>query len=138
MTANELAAGHAPLLPELADLRALARQVLEAHRAEDGRRLHEVFALVADLLEDLQGHLLEEERASFAPRRELLRDHGQVRLLLGDLRRQTQGYRPPRGACTAWIELWLRLAAFEGVLLQQVGREEDFGGAAPPGPAVEA
>ncbi len=126
MTAEKLALAHAPLVRELADLRALARQVLDAHRDRDGRHLHEVFALVADLLEDLDPHLRDEEQASFAPRRQLRRDHAQVRLLLADLRRHAQGYRLPGGACATWGELWQRLAAFEDALLRQMRREEDF------------
>ena len=132
MTVQELTSGHAPLVGELGRLRRLARQVLDAHRAEDGKRLHEVFALVADLLEDLDPHLRDEEQASFAPHRELRLDHEQVRLLLADLRRHTQGFRAPDRACAAWRELWRRLAAFEGALLRQMRREEDFARDAPP------
>ena len=132
MTAQDLTAGHAPLVAELARLRRLARQVLDAHRAQDGRLLHEVFALVADLLEDLDPHLRDEEHASFAPHRELRQDHEQVRLLLADLRRHTQGFRAPDGACATWRELWRRLAAFEDALLRQMRREEDFARDAAP------
>ncbi|HUJ29211.1 MAG TPA: hemerythrin domain-containing protein [Myxococcales bacterium] len=128
MTAESLAAGHAPLLGELAALRALARQVLEAHRAEDGRRLHEVSALVADLLEDLAQHLRDERDAAFAPAAALRGDHEQVRLLLADLRRHTQGFSPPRGACVTWRELWVRLAAFDARLVAQMDLEEKFSG----------
>lgn len=126
MTAESLAAGHEPLLRELGELRALAKQVLEAHRAEDGRRLHELSALVADLLDDLDLHLRDEERADFAERRELRRDHAQLRMLLGDLRRQTQGYCAPHGACATLRELWRRLSAYEDLLLGQMRREEEF------------
>jgi iron-sulfur cluster repair protein YtfE (RIC family) len=126
MTAEALAAGHAPLLHEAGALRALARQVLEAHRAEDGRRLHEVSALVADLLEDLLLHLRDERDAAFAPAAMLRGDHDQVRLLLADLRRQTRGFSPPRGACSTWRELWARLAALETRLLAQMDLEESF------------
>ncbi|MGZ6144313.1 MAG: hypothetical protein ACXWLM_13310, partial [Myxococcales bacterium] len=90
VTLDSLAAAHAPLLDELSELRKLARQVLEAHRAEDGRRLHEVSALVADL------------------------------------RRHTQGFTPPRGACSTWRELWERLSKLEALLLLQMDREEQF------------
>lgn len=126
MTPESLAAGHAPLLDGLAELRALARQVLDAHRAEDGRRLHEVSALVADLVEDLALHLRCERDAEFAPVRAFRKDHAQVRLLLADLRRHTQGFTPPRGACATWCELWGRLAQFEAGLLAQMDREETF------------
>lgn len=126
MTAESLAAGHAPLLDELAALRALARQVLEAHRSEDGRRLHEVSALVADLLEDLGLHLRDERDAAFAPAAALRADHAQVRMLLDDLRRQTRGFAPPRGACPTWRELWARLAAFDARLVAQMDLEERF------------
>jgi iron-sulfur cluster repair protein YtfE (RIC family) len=126
MTVQELTAAHAPLMRELAELRGLARQVLDAHRAQDGRRLHEVFALVVDLLEDLDLHLRDEEQASFAPRRELRRDHAQVRLLLADLRRHTEGSRVPADAYVTWCALWRGLAAFEDALLRQMRREDDF------------
>ncbi len=126
MTLDTLAAGHAHLLPELEESRALSRQVLDAHRSEDGRRLREVSALVADLLEDLALHLRDERDARFAPARTLREDHAQVRRLLADLRRHTDGFTPPPGACTAWRELWARLAAFEAHMLAQMDLEETF------------
>ncbi len=129
MTADLLLAGHARLLHELGGLRAAARQVLDAHRTEYGGRLGEIAALVADLLEDLEPHVRDEERAGFALRRDLRGDHGQVLLLLDDLRRETGGYRPPEGACPAWRELWRRLAAFDDALREQVRREEGFAAA---------
>ncbi len=112
-----------PLLNEVSHLRTLARQVLDAHRAEDGRRLHEVSALVADLLEDLAVHLPDERQAR-APNALLRHDHAQVRLLLADLRRHTGGFVPPRGACASWRELWLRLAKLEALLLAKIDQEE--------------
>ena len=126
MTPQGLAAHHAPLLRELRALRALAGQVLRAHEAECGKRLHEVWALIADLLEDLEPHLRDEEDAEFAANRELRFDHAQVRLLLEDLRCQTRGYRPPEGACSTWSELWRRLGALDGALREQMRTEEDF------------
>jgi len=128
MTSQTLAARHAPLLEELQSLRALARQVLRAHEAESGRRLHEVWALIADLLEDLEPHIREEEEAGFAPQRRLRCDHAQVCVLLEDLRCQTHGYQPPEGACGAWKELWQRLSAFDAALREQIEREERFAG----------
>ncbi len=113
-----------PLLVELAELRALARQVLDAHRAEDGRRLHEVSAVVADLLEDLTVHFRDERAAQFRPSAALRDDHAQVRLLLDDLRCLTRGFTTPKGACSTWRELWDRLAALETTLLQRMDREE--------------
>ncbi len=126
MTAEALAAGHLPLLREVGELRMLARRVLEAHRAEDGKRLREVRALISDLLEDLECHLRDEEAARFAPNAELRRDHAQVRLLLADLRRHTDGYRAQAGACGACLELWRRLAGLDEALCAQLSREEDF------------
>ena len=126
MTVESLAAEHQPLLRELEELRTLAKMVLEAHRVEDSRRLHELSALVADLVEDLALHLHDERKAQFARLRTLAEDHAQVRLLLADLRRLTHGYTPPPGACETWRELGARLAAFEVRLLAQMDLEEEF------------
>lgn len=129
MTKERLSATHAPLLRELRALRSLAGQVLRAHEAECGKRLHEVRALIADLLEDLEPHLREEEDADFAASRELRLDHAQVRLLLEDLRCLTHGYRPPESACATWVELWRRLGAFDEALCEQMRTEEAFSAA---------
>ena len=135
VTLDSLAAAHAPLLDELSELLKLARQVLEAHRAEDGRRLHEVSALVADLLEDLAMHLRDERDAAFALSPPLRDDHAQARLLLADLRRHTQGFTPPRGACSTWRELWERLSKLEALLLAQMDQEEQFQSGLPRKPS---
>ena len=103
------------LLPDLAGLRALARQVLEAHEAEDGPRLREVAALIADLLEDL---------SPCCERVPAERDHAQLRLLLADLRCLTHGYHAPEGSCATWRELWQRLAALEEALLHEIEAEQ--------------
>ena len=126
MTAQGLSARHGPLLRELRSLRALAGQVLRAHEAECGKRLHEVRDLIADLLEDLEPHLRDEEDVAFAANRELRFDHAQVRLLLEDLRCLTHGYRPPTAACATWSELWRRLGAFDEALCEQMRTEEEF------------
>ncbi len=126
MTSEALATYHATILEELRSLKALARKVLDAHRAEAGKELHEVWDLVADLLEDLGLHLREEEEAAFAARSELRGDHVQVRLLLRELRQVTRTHPPPTGACAAWIELWQRLGDLDEALSAQMWREEEF------------
>ncbi len=126
MTPQLLAATQTAIVNDLLDVRTLSRQVLDAHRAEDGRRLHEVCELISDLLEHLEEHLRVERRAAFAPLRILREDHVQVRLLLSDLRCLTCGFTAPEGACDTWRKLWGRLASLEARLLAQLALEESF------------
>ena len=78
-----------------------------------------MFALVADLLEDHDLHLRDEEQASFAPRRScggITRRCDCCSPIYAGMRRAIL----PEALAT-WCELWRRLVAFEDALLSNLG-----------------
>lgn len=54
----------------------------------------------------------------------LLKDHATLRRLLSALREQTDGYRPPANACTAWRLLYLICLKVEQLILARIEVEE--------------
>jgi regulator of cell morphogenesis and NO signaling len=122
---------HTYLHAELPDVDQVAQKVLDVH----GRRhpeLHEVRALVAALRNDLEPHMLKEERILFPATLELLGgpaqfpfgsianpirmmriEHDRAGKILTRLRTTTNDYTVPDDGCASYRSLYQRLAELE-------------------------
>lgn len=124
---------HRHLDAELPRLQALVDKVAAAHAARHPELSAVVLAFGA-LRDDLEPHLLKEERALFpviraidrgdpaesraitslrAPISCMLLEHGRAGELLGELCEMTDGYRPPEDACASYQALYSGLAELE-------------------------
>ena len=116
---------HRPLDEELPRLEAMARKVVTVHGERDPETLHELLSVYLQLEEELQSHMMKEERILFPLIRRGLtavaggaipvmeHEHQETGALLGRLRELTDGYRVPEGACNTWRALWHGLEALE-------------------------
>ena len=122
---------HAFLWKELPSLVALAAKVEEVHGARHPE-LTTVHRLVAALREDLEPHMVKEERILFPairllaegqrqfgfgtignPIRAMRFEHDQAGALLAELRRVTSGYAVPDDGCGSYEALYRRLEHVE-------------------------
>lgn len=122
---------HAYLHAELPDLDRVAQKVLDVHGMRH-RELYEVRALVAALGDDLEPHMLKEERVLFPAILELERgpaqfpfgsvanpikvmgtEHDRVGEILAGLRTVTSDYAVPDDACASYRNLYERLTELE-------------------------
>jgi regulator of cell morphogenesis and NO signaling len=122
---------HAYLHAELPDLDRVAQKVLDVHRTRHPE-LHEVRTLTSALRDDLEPHMLKEERVLFPAILELLSgptqfpfgsianpikmmgiEHDHVGDILTQLRTTTNDYAVPDDACASYRSLYERLAALE-------------------------
>jgi regulator of cell morphogenesis and NO signaling len=122
---------HHYLHAELPALQALADKVLEVH-GERHPELADVRRLLVALREDLEPHLLKEERVLFPailalvegrrdfpfgsvenPIRMMTTEHERTGELLAELRRVSGGHIPPDDACASYRSLYQRLATLE-------------------------
>ena len=122
---------HAYLRAELPDLEQLAQKVLDVHGGRHPE-LHEVRAYVRALRDDLEPHMLKEERVLFPAIVRLLDgpaqfpfgsianpitmmsvEHDRVGDLLARLRTTTNAYTVPDDACASYRSLYERLTELE-------------------------
>lgn len=122
---------HTYLHTELADLDLLAQKVLDVHGTRHPE-LQELRTLLAALRDDLEPHLLKEERVLFPAILELLNgptkfpfgsianpinmmgiEHDRAGQILTRLRTLTDGYTIPDDACASYRSLYERLAELE-------------------------
>jgi regulator of cell morphogenesis and NO signaling len=122
---------HTYLHRELPDLDRLAAKVLDVH-GERHPELARVRELMTDIVDDLEPHMLKEERVLFPSILRLLEgqrqfpfgsirnpiammsiEHERVGELLAELRSVTSGYRVPDDSCESYRALYERLAALE-------------------------
>jgi regulator of cell morphogenesis and NO signaling len=126
LTKHISASYHAPLLEDLVRVNALLDKVYEAHAAEFQQLLTPLVQLVRGLSQELSFHTNEEEDRLFPAivaieRCEAVELHGRTldrflerledeHFLAGRLLRQlsalTDGFKPPRGACSAMVALY--------------------------------
>jgi regulator of cell morphogenesis and NO signaling len=136
MTPNELIAHlldvhHAYLHAEFPEIDALARKVYGVHR-EHHPELAQVRELVTLVIEDLEPHMMKEERVLFPaiqqltagaaefpfgsinnPIRMMGIEHERTGELLARLRDATDDYQAPADACASFRSLYERLAALD-------------------------
>jgi len=136
---------HRYLHTELPRLAALATKVAGVH-ASRHPELDQVEATVAALRDDLEPHLMKEERVLFPMIRELadatalpsfhcgsvanpirmmLIEHDRTGELLAELRTTTADYEPPADACASYQALYLGLAELEADTHLHVHKENN-------------
>ena len=122
---------HTYLHEELPALDALAVKVVAAH-GERHPELHEVHELITALADDLEPHMMKEERVLFPaiqrltegppefpfgsinnPIRMMSLEHERAGALLAHLRDATHGYEAPADGCASYRALYERLAAVD-------------------------
>lgn len=116
---------HRPLDEELPRLTALAEKVWRVHGPEHGEVIEPVVRTFFALRDELVPHMHKEENVLFpwiragrgatagAPVRVMLAEHDVAGALLADLRRLTDDFVAPPGACGSWQALWAGLAQLE-------------------------
>lgn len=129
---------HAPMADELERLLGMAAKVHRVHGDKDPARLRGVLETVLSLQDELLPHLQKEERILFpwiqqgmgaqagAPIRVMHAEHEAAGTLLATLRRLTDDYTPPKGACTTWRALWFGLKQFEADLMDHIHLENNI------------
>lgn len=129
-----VAAYHQPLKEELPRLEAMARKVFQAHGDKQPERLYALLETVESLRAELEDHMAREERELFPavvaggpvpPMDVLLDDHAATGDALARLRRLTDDYAVPEGACNTWRALWHGLEALEGAMHQHIHLENN-------------
>jgi regulator of cell morphogenesis and NO signaling len=128
---------HAGLRMELPRLEAMAAKVLAVHGEKDPERLTALRDLVADITNDMFGHMEKEERILFpwilngqgrnagAPIRVMRMEHDRHAEHLARLAELTDHFNPPAGACTTWRALWLGLRELDADLREHIHLENN-------------
>lgn len=137
---------HAYLNEALPRLDALAQKVCTVHSVRHAE-LARVAELVAEIRDDLEPHLVKEERVLFPMIRELadaavapsfhcgslqnpisvmLREHDAVGEILAQLRAATDGYRVPDDGCASYTALYEGLAELESDTHLHVHKENNL------------
>jgi len=133
-----LSAFHGPLRHELPRLESLARQVLEAHGAEDPATLEEVNSTFLGLKAEMEDHMAKEEQILFpmiergqgfmadGPIAVMEQEHDSAQRALRRLRELTNDYEAPVEADGTWKALCHGLAALEESLHRHIHLENDI------------
>ena len=141
---------HAELRQELPRLGQMMAKVLDAHGARHPELLPAAAATLRDLGEELEAHMLKEERVLFPAIERLVvqqadgqtgpgfpprvirgpiammeHEHGDAAEALERLRRLTDGYAPPAGACNTFRGLYHGLAELERRLHEHIHLENN-------------
>jgi regulator of cell morphogenesis and NO signaling len=133
-----LARYHRPLQEELPRLAAMAQKVDRAHGAKHPDMIPPLLARLSELADDLESHMVKEERVLFPyivaleeaategsalphslfgmvahPIAALEAEHDEAGRLLAEMNRLTGGYRLPEGACNTFRALFHGLSELE-------------------------
>jgi len=131
-----LEAFHRPLTEELRRLHVLGRKVLTVHGAGTPV-LEELFTIYTGLQLELEKHMASEEVA-FPLFREgrapdvakdiegMEREHTDAGNALAQIRKLTNDYEVPEGACNSWRALWHGLAQLEVELHEHIHLENNI------------
>ncbi|MBZ0111326.1 MAG: iron-sulfur cluster repair di-iron protein [Thermoanaerobaculia bacterium] len=127
---------HQPLREELPRLESMVRKVVRVHRDRNPERLDALLKTFLRLEAELQEHMTEEEDVLFpeiilhgeasSPTEPFVDDHRVVGEALAELRRLTDDYVVPEGACNTWRALWFGLAELEQSLHQHIHLENNI------------
>ena len=127
---------HRPATLELSDLISMAERV-EARHGEKPQCPKGLTALLNRWSEDLLSHMQKEERVLFplflgghsknarAPVQVMEAEHSAHGEALTEIRRLTDNFFPPEGACSTWRALYLRLESFERDLMEHIALEQE-------------
>ena len=128
---------HEPLREDLPRLVAMAQKVLQVHGARDPVRLGLLEALVRDIADELLPHMQKEEAVLFPwlraghlarvamPIEVMRREHEVAGAQLAELRRLTDDYAVPPGACATWRGLWQGLETLDRELREHIHLENN-------------
>lgn len=129
---------HEPLRDELPRLLRMAARVREVHGERDPIRLARLVELLTQVTDELLMHIHKEERVLFpliqaaeeqrarVPAEMMRAEHAELGVQLAELRRLTDDFVPPPGACATWRGLWLGLAEFEREMHAHVHLENNI------------
>lgn len=128
---------HTPLKEELPRLKQMARKVQGVHGDKDPA-LAEILEVVLALAQDLEQHMMKEERVLFpmilsgqgqivcGPVSVMEEEHEAAGALLRRLRVLTRDYEVPADACNTWRALWVGLEALELDLHEHIHLENNI------------
>ncbi|MHC4954580.1 MAG: iron-sulfur cluster repair di-iron protein [Planctomycetota bacterium] len=129
---------HMSLREELPRLEAMARKVNEVHGDKDPENLRGILDTFIELRAELVDHMAKEEQILFpmiragrggmaqGPVNVMEHEHASAGIALSNLRRYTNDYTVPEGACTTWTALWHGLAALESELHEHIHLENNI------------
>ena len=127
---------HAPLREDLVRIEAMANRVVQVHGHRDDR-LEALLDVVLALRADLEPHLEKEEIVLFpsilsgrgadaeGPIAKMRLEHDEVAALLVRVRRLTDDYAVPSGACATWRALWMGLSDLDRELREHIALENN-------------
>lgn len=133
-----LTAYHRPLDTELPRIQAMARKVFRVHGDTDHERLGSILRVFTALKDELETHMMKEERVLFPmilegegysagpPISCMEHEHVVAGEALAALRQLTADYTVPEGACTTWRALWASLEALESELHAHIHLENNI------------
>lgn len=135
---------HLPLREELPRLESMARKVARVHGEKDPERLGGLLETYLQLESEIEDHMAREEADLFpeilshqegrsedgdggapVPVARFVDDHSEVGKGLARIRRLTDDFRVPDGACNTWRALWHGLEALEQSLHQHIHLENN-------------
>lgn len=137
---------HAFVRDAMEQLGVLLPKVIEAH-GDEHEALRSLVPVVDALADDLQDHMVREEKVLFPWLRRLERkseiqggppwsvrrpidcmvhDHDEVAVALGKIRELTADYQPPRGACPSYTRLYGLLGELERDTHRHIHKENNI------------
>lgn len=128
---------HVPLAQELPRLDGLVRKVARVHHERDPAGFDRLVALWEDLRDDLEPHMIKEERILFpailaargrdvgGPVSVMHADHEHLGGILSGLRQVTHDYTPPADGCGSWRALFQGLSDLEADLKLHIHLENN-------------
>lgn len=137
LVAHVLARHHRPLDAELPRLDGLVRKVARVHHDRDPAGFDRLVGLWEALCEDLEPHMMKEERILFpailagrgrdvgGPVSVMHADHDALGEILVGLRDLTGDYTPPADACGSWRALYQGLSDLEADLKLHIHLENN-------------
>ena len=129
---------HRPLAEELPRLELMALKVFKVHGGRQPQVLGELLSTFLGLRTELESHMMKEEQVLFPMIRQgqgsraagpvtvMEHEHESAGRALERLRKLTNGYEVPEGACNTWRALWHGLAALEESMHQHIHLENNI------------
>jgi len=129
---------HKPLSEELPRIHEMALKVLKVHGEKDPDTLKDLADTFGALRAELESHMMKEEQILFpmiksgqgamagAPVSVMEHEHASAGTALKHLRRLTNEYTVPEGACATWTALWHALAELETELHEHIHLENNI------------
>jgi len=129
---------HQPLAEELPRIDEMARKVYSVHGEKDPETLKDLMETFAALRAELESHMAKEEQILFpmikagqgamagGPVSVMEHEHASAGAALAHLKRLTNDYTVPEGACMTWTALWHALADLETSLHEHIHLENNI------------